>query len=438
MGASTMEVVGSEVDLFAPTLQQSVITDDYRDEIRPVAPITHGTPITFEVTGSPKQHIDLRAIKMDVLLKITKADGSAPAANAVGVVNNTLHSLFKEMTAELNQRPVSDTSALHHYKAYFETLLNYREDVQKTRLLAEGWTKDTVGKMDVTEVGKDNTGLNDRSKRFNQGALVRLSGRPHLDIFTIGRLLAPDVKLRVNCVPASDEFVLKTAAPAANAAQEKYKMEIVSANLKVCDKELKNEVLLAHQQINAKMPMRYPMSRTSMMHVTIPTGSSAFQYPNLFNGNLPDLVIIGLVRDEDYAGHYNKNPYNFQNFGLDHVTLKRNGMAVPRSGYTPKFAEKDYIKDYVTMLEELGRDQGNDTVALTPEEWADGYNLYAFHTTPGPIGSGAERARSQFTKGNLKLELNFSKATTTLIQVIVYAQMWGQIEIDDKKSVIIS
>ena len=109
-------------------------------------------------------------------------------------------------------------------------------------MLAEGWTKDTVGKMDVTEVGKDNTGLNDRSKRFNTGALVRLSGRPHLDIFTIGRLLAPDVKLRVNCVPASDEFVLKTAAPAANAAQEKYKMEIVSANLKVCDKELKNEV----------------------------------------------------------------------------------------------------------------------------------------------------------------------------------------------------
>ena len=70
------------------------------------------------------------------------------------------------------------------------------------------------------------------------------------------------------------------------------------------------------------------------------------------------------------------------------MDLKRNGMPVPRQGYTPNFANGQYKKDYYTMLEQLECDSGDKCISLTPSEWANGYTLYAFKITDGPIRPG--------------------------------------------------
>ena len=68
--------------------------------------------------------------------------------------------------------------------------------------------------------------------------------------------------------------------------------------------------------------------------------------------------------------------------------MLRNRMRTPRYGYTPNFTNNQYINDYNTFLSQLNLDKGDKSVALTPEEWANGYPLYAFKTTDGPIGPG--------------------------------------------------
>ena len=101
-----------------------------------------------------------------VRLQIQNKDGSAlPAVNkcVTSTVNLLLPSLFKEVTVEFNNKPVSDPSNMYAYRAYMETLFNCSNDVQSYRLKAEGWHKDTYNKMDKSEM-KDNKGLLEQEK----------------------------------------------------------------------------------------------------------------------------------------------------------------------------------------------------------------------------------------------------------------------------------
>ena len=122
--------------------------------------------------------------------------------------------------------------------------------------------------------------------------------------------------------------------------------------------------------------MVHHLSRVQMKHLSIPANQTSINFDNVFTGALPDLVVVGLVSDTDLVGNYKRNPFNFRNFGVNRIELKRNGTSKPSEGYTPNFATGQYIKAYSTFLKELECDIGDTSVSLTPSEWANGYTLY--------------------------------------------------------------
>ena len=140
-----------------------------------------------------------------------------------------------------------------------------------------------------------------------------------------------------------------------------------------------------------------------MKHLSIPANQTSINFDNIFTGALPDLVVVGYASDGDLAGGYQKNPFNYQNFGVNCFELKRNGTPRPTEGYTPNFANGQYIMAYSTFLQELECDTGNKSVSLTPFEWANGYTLYAFKITDGPIGPGTYGPRSKSATGSARL-----------------------------------
>ena len=93
-------------------------------------------------------------------------------------------------------------------------------------------------------------------------------------------------------------------------------------------------------------------------------------------------------------------------------------------------------KIIITFLSQLKFNKGDKSVALTPYEWANGYTLYAFQTTDGPIGSGAHSPRSAISTGKLRLSIGFSEANNTTIKVIVLSQSVGVIDINQFKNVV--
>ena len=370
-----------------------------------------------------------------MLAKITKADGTNIDANSAGPINLTLHSMFKEIAVELNGRNIGDTSQLYAYRSFIETALNFSKETQETRLLCEGWTKDTTGHIGVTTVGGNNAGLNARAATFATSTVVELVGRPHSDVFHMDRLIPPEIDLNLKLMPSADNIVCKSAAPVGQAVQENFKMEIIGVTLIIRTKQLTSTALDAQNQLLISQPMRSHYSRVQPKHLSIPANTTSIYFDNVFTGALPDLVIVCLMSDADFAGGYQRNPFNFQNFGINRMELKRNGTSVPGNGYTPNFANGRYTKDYMTFLEQFECDTGDKCISLTPAEWANGYNLYAFKITDGPIGPGTIGPRSKSATGSARLEVAFAAAPNENIKVILVYQMLGRFEFDKYRNV---
>ena len=75
---------------------------------------------------------------------------------------------------------------------------------------------------------------------------------------------------------------------------------------------------------------------------------------------------------------------------------------------------------------------------LTPAEWADGFNLYSFKITDGPIGSGTAGPRSHAEMGSVRLEFDFEMAPAGNLKLIIMYQKLGIFEIDEFNNIIVS
>ena len=252
MDENIVESIPDEVDVFAPILQQNIIKDEFDQEYLPVNAIQAGAPIEFSIKSANDHYFDLDESRMIVTAKITKANGTDMDNNIrAAPVNLMLHSMFREIDATLNDTPASDPNSLYPYRAYLETLLNYSEEVQKNRLLTEGWVKDTAGQMAVTDLAGANIGLKDRATRSATSTLMNFVGRPHLDIFHQGRLISPNVALRIKLIPSSNQFVCISAPPAGQAVQEQFKVVIQNVTFMMRIKKLADSAHLAIMQDHA-------------------------------------------------------------------------------------------------------------------------------------------------------------------------------------------
>jgi len=388
LSTDTMETILEETDLFQGIMSQGILLNEYNTDHFPIATIQAGAPIEIFVKGADGVYLDLNESYLTVQAKITKADGGNPDAHTVGPINLPLHSMFKEVPVQLNGKDVGDPNSLYPYRAYLETALSYSEEVQKTRLLSEGWVKDLAGHMDVANPAGANTGLAAREDSWDEGATVELVGRPHVDVFQQNRLIPPGVDLHMKLVPASDAFFIMS-----NVNNNNFKLVIQNVMLTVHKKELTSEADLAHRELNRERSMKLPYTRVQMKTLSISANLTSFSVDNLFSGALPDRVIIGFVDDRDFAGAYGRNPFNFQRFNVSNIQFKRNGTPVPREGYKQTFGDSKYMRSYLTFQDQLGGINGDKCAALTPNEWANGYTLYAFKITDGPIGSGTTSPR---------------------------------------------
>ena len=89
------------------------------------------------------------------------------------------------------------------------------------------------------------------------------------------------------------------------------------------------------------------------------------------------------------------------------------------------------------FLQELKSDTGDKIISLTPFELANGYTLYAFKISDGPIGSSTYGPRSKSTMGSARLEVSFAATVNENIKVILNYQMLGELEFDQFKAVIV-
>ena len=71
-------------------------------------------------------------------VKLTAPTGADIADTMnVSTVNLPLHSLFQSVTMKIADKVLTESNNLYPFRALMETLLNYEEEVMKTRLKCE-------------------------------------------------------------------------------------------------------------------------------------------------------------------------------------------------------------------------------------------------------------------------------------------------------------
>ena len=422
----------SELELFAVPPTQTAINSSQWMEYRPITSLTDTGPIEFVITGSGEEYVDLSETYLQVTAKIVKPtggdleqtlddNGTINGTDAdVGPVNLWLHSLFSQVDVSLNDRLVTPSMNTYPYRAYLETLLSYGPAAKESYLSAALWYKDSVGHQ---EDRSSNQGFKKRQYWTIGSNQVTLIGRPHLDLCFQDRIMLNGVDIKMRLAQSKDSFNLM--------GDGHVKIEDVS--LFVPKVEVDPSAQLDHIKGLERMAAKYPVSRVETKVFSVPKGNRMANQENLFLGQLPKRLVIGMIDNKAFNGDKTKNPYNFQHFDADYLALHIDGKQVPSKPLTPDFDHGLCTRGYASLFTStgfMGHDRGNQ---ISCEEYSRGFTLFAFDLTADLDDGGHFQLVKQ---GNLRLELHFKTPLPETINVIVYAEFDNVIEVDKARNVI--
>ena len=429
------ECVKTELDLFSvPPTQVSLEKGLWIDH-QPVSCVSDGGPITFLCPGT-EDYVDLSKTILVVRAKVTKANGNdLDADEHVGIVNNFLHSLFKQVDVFLKEKQVTQATRTYAYRAYLETLLNYGPAAKESQLTAAMFYKDTAGKMDVADptaaAANANMGLKKRYAFNQESGVLEMAGPLFCDVFKSERLLLSFVDLKVILNRNVNAFCIMSDIDGMA-----HKVKLTEAYLKVRKVKVSPSVSIAHELALKKGPAIYPVRRVECKTFIIPTGNPSLRKDNLYNGLVPKTFVFGMVDSAAFNGDYEKNPFNFKTLTASFIEITVNREEVPfkplQLSYTDAIIR--YIEAYLTMFSGTGKlfyDTGN---GISRDDFKNGYALYAADLTPDMCGSSDHFNVVQ--RGNLALNLKFTTAPAAAVSLVCYAEFENTIHIDSKRNVI--
>ncbi len=258
--SKSQECAKSELDLFSvPPTQVSLEKGHWIDH-QPVSSVADGGTITF-MCPRTEDYVDLSKTILVVRAKVTKADGADLGADEkVRVVNNFLHSLFKQVDVFLKEKQVTPAMGTYNYRAYLETLLNYGPTAKQSQLTAALFYKDTPAKINVADPtlagANGNAGLRERYVFSKTSGTIEMAGPIFSDVFRSERLLLSFVDLKVILNRSTNEFCLMASEDDVD-----YRAKLMDVYLKIRKVKVSPSVSVAHEIALKKGPAIYPIRR---------------------------------------------------------------------------------------------------------------------------------------------------------------------------------
>ena len=465
----------SEVDLFrVPPTQQSLERGRWID-YAPLSSVENAnSAITFLIAGTD-EYIDLSKTILTVTGKITKKDGMSKLngndQSNVAPVNNFLHSLFRQVDVYLNGKQVTPAMGTYAYRSYIETLLNYDVSAKQSQFSSALYYKDTPGQMEkvgalassitlnyknttgatggnssekIYKPESGNVGFAKRHQFIKNGNRFVLSGPIFADIFMTDRLLLNMLDLKVVLNRSSDPFSLMEIG---NDPAIEPKVQLSDVVLKVRKVKVDQSISDGVERMLKQTPALYPIRRVECKILTIPANLPNVRQDNIFSGIIPNSFVVGLMHVDATTGEYDKNPYNFQHFGVTSVSLTANGQEIPFKLLTLKYPENpegkidpakdtelDFDEAYNTLFSGTGKIYSNAGLDITREDYPGGYALYAFDLTPDMCKSADYFNAVQ--RGTLTLALTFGTSQKHTIGMVCYGDFENIIRIDSERNAI--
>ncbi len=444
--ARLVECMSSQLDLFQTPPIQSNILKTEEIGYKPTTSITNNSIIEFTSLGHGDTYRDLSSIQLKLVVRlkksptenykaavaeVLKADGTVQTAGVPaeggGVINNVLHSLFKQCTIYLNGIAVSQSDNNYAYRAYLETVLNYDQNCLTTHLVNQGFMIDTPLHMNSLTT---NNGYLKRKTVFGGSNVVELIGKLHGDMLNQQKLLLNNVDLRIVLSLEKPEFYTMGLD-----ADTSF-IEILDATMFMNHVTLNPGILLAHEQVLSKKNAIYNYKRVEVKSYTVAGQNTSLSLDSVVVGQLPNFLLFCMLSNEAYTGKRSLNSLYLQHFDISSFYLNVNGIQIPTQPLTFDYKTGPIIstRGYNSLFKNTGIHYHNRSNLIRKEFFDDGCFLLCFDLTNDQ--SFTDQCANLLNQGTIRIDVRFSKPLPKTITCLVYTEYDACIEIDRSRQII--
>ncbi|KAL3117633.1 hypothetical protein niasHT_004298 [Heterodera trifolii] len=359
-------------------------------------------------------YVDLSKIFVCTEFKLKKVadDGvvvDVPANAAVGLIQMPGATFIRNLKVHINQREVYDSNQLYSYKVFMDTELSYPVAAKEAYFGVAGYFRDS-----------DPTKVNDkRKKAVEESKSFQTISKLCADIFNQDLYMISNVEIDIELALQSDDFMIHQEA----ANRDKYTLEVVDCRLIVKTVDLMDGLSLDIAKKLDLEPARYGIRKTLMKSLFITGGRYDFS-ANLFTEEVPRRVIIGLVPNQNYIGHNQKNPFYFNHHNVRDIELTASGRTYPQFPYNLDYKNNRYARAYHDTQEHLGMACTTESNGISYSMFKTAYCLYVFQMTNAQEDfPGFELIKEGCTAVNIRFAEAVPNEGVTLI---AYADMSGE------------
>ena len=112
-----------------------------------------------------------------------------------------------------------------------------------------------------------------------------------------------------------------------SAANPAFKIKILDCKLYVRRVTLNPSIFIGHAKGFEINTAKYPIRRVVTKAFNIAANTFNVAQENVFSGQLPSRIVVGLVDNAAYNGSCTHNPFNFKNYDLTQIKILIDGQA---------------------------------------------------------------------------------------------------------------
>ena len=453
----SQECLPSPFDLFGLPPTNTAVMKSSDVEHLPMSALQEGSSVEIQVPALTDEYWDLLNSRLYMRVRMERKNGNDMQGGDIAApVNDIFNSFWKNIELKLGREEISHSNGLHAYRCLIDHLLHDSDESLTSEREMRLIYKDTPGQMDAVNATKDNpnnlvagddwvmnaagtalvrsaadaalgnAGLYRRFRAVQESRQVELFGALSIDLFEQERYLLPGVSLGLRFTRQRQAFMVM-------AANDDYRLELLDMRLYMRKVTPAPGVILGHRDALSKTTAKYPVISKKVTTVTLPDGIRDKKTETIFQGQLPKRVVIGLVTAETMSGAWDKNPFNFQQFDLNHIQLEVNGEPVRAEALQPNTRTRRYIHSFETLFRGVNKLDGERGSIIKRSDWPRGYALYVFDLTPD---MDADDHHTLLKTGTVRLDLQFAEPLAAAVNVVVYAEFDQLIEITAENNVI--
>jgi len=443
-------------------------------QYRPISQISSSGLLQFTISGTSNDYVNLQNSYLQLKGYIANSRGEAISqTDDVAFENLGIQSLWSQVDISLQQKVISSRVGTNYaYKSYLDVLLNHSQDQMENQLTSQLFYKDGAGLMDG---GNGNFGYRIRKTFTAKGQEIQLEGPLYLDICQQERPILNGVEINLKFWPNKPSFYMSSIR-----LEGGYFFKITDANLNICMVEVSPAILVGHGAGLKESPALYPFHQSDFKAFSIPKGQYVHSIDNIFQGDIPSDLIVGLVSSQAYVGSYNKNPFNFHNYDCSYCGFFINGNSTPSQPFEPLYINSGaakrrnkraepvpstpkkpkpnkpnsesgsggedgdenlqilhkseaYMNAYLSLF---GQKYGSTTdIPISRIEYPYGFCLYKFQISENIKGEETDFISIPH-RGHTRLTLKFKEALPESVTVIVYAHFPRILQIDETRNVV--